>query len=437
MRNTFFVWILPFLALLAGCSTGSQTDRQSKGAPSGVSAASTDEAKQRRAMELFVDGSVHEMKGDLANAILEYQEALRYDQDPAIYFAISKCYSRLSKHSLAIEAAREAVNRAPDEPTYRRNLADVSAAAFEFDAAAEQFEELIKRDSSQVDVWYNLARIYQVRKPLRALEVYEQIVDRFGPEWDVLLQIADLNNKMEKFDRAAVALRQMVQIDPSNKELKKTLAATYVRASAFDSALAVYTELREIHPDDLEIQAEIAGVYLSRGEYARAAREFDPILDGDSVATDVKVHIGELYFQRMGKDSTLAPVTRSIFERVAKGHPDDWRPFWFLGAIGSITRDDSLSVRSFKRVTELASWNPDAWVYLSSVFLGKNNFGEVVRILESAVKVLPDDFRVNFFLGISYSRLNRNLDAARVLERARELNQGRGCDRAACPRMMP
>ena len=422
MRIAHLVWILPIFASLPGCWMGSQTGPGGNGPKSTVIAPTGEEERERKAMQHFVDGSVHEMKGDLEKAVLEYQDALRYDQDPAIYFAISKCYSRLSKHSRAIEAAREAVNLAPDELTYRRNLADVYALAFEFDAAAQQFEELIKRDSSQVDAWYNLARLNQGRRPLRALEVYEKIVARFGPEWDVLLQIADLYNKMEKYDRAAWALRQMVQLDPSNKALKKTLAQTYASGSAYDSALAVYTELRELHPDDLDIQAECAGVYLARGDYARAAREFDAILDGDSVSVEVKVRIGELYFQQMGKDSTLAPVTRSIFERVAKGHPADWRPFWFLGAIGSITRDDSLTVQSFRRVTELASWNPDAWVYLSSVFLGQNNFGEVVRILESAVKVLPDDFRVNFFLGISYSRLNRNVEAARVLERARELN---------------
>ena len=153
-------------------------------------------------------------------------------------------------------------------------------------------------------------------------------------------------------------------LDPSNKELKKTLAQTYARAGKFDEALKVYDELRDMHPDDLEIQAEMAGLYLARGEYARAAKEFETLLARDSVSVEVKVHIGEMYFAQMAKDSTLAPVTRSIFERIAAKHPDDWRAFWFLGAIGSITRDDSLSVRSFKRVTELASWNADAWVYL-------------------------------------------------------------------------
>ncbi|RPH35790.1 tetratricopeptide repeat protein, partial [bacterium] len=77
---------------------------------------------------------------------------------------------------------------------------------------------------------------------------------------------------------------------------------------------------------------------------------------------------------------------------------------------------------NFRKVTELASWNADAWVYLSSVFLDKNNFTEVSHVLEAAVKVVPDDFRVNFLLGVSYNRLGQNEQAARVLEHARQLN---------------
>lgn len=409
------------LALLAGCSGGSESGKPDRG-PSSTAGSGADAAARRLGMQHFVDGSVYELKGDIPQAILEYQDALRFDRDPAIFYAISKCYSQISKHSLAIENAREAVRLSPEQQTYRRNLADILAAAFDFDGAAQQFEELIKRDSSQVEVWYNLARIYQQRKPLRALEVYQHIIDRFGPEWEVLLQIAELNNRMGKFDKAADALLEMSTLDPGNKELKKTLAQTYARAGNFDEALKVYVDLKDIHPDDLEIQTEMAGLYLARGEHARAAKEFDVLLARDTVSVEVKVHIGELYFAQMAKDSTLAPVTKKIFERITAKHPDDWRAYWFLGAIGSMTRDDSLTTRSFKRVTELASWNADAWVYLSGVFLGRNDFTEVVRILESAVKILPDDFRVNFFLGLSYSRLNRNIDAVRMLERARQIN---------------
>ena len=374
------------------------------------------------ALQHYINGSVHEMKGEYAEAILEYQDALRYDQNEAIYYALSKNYSALNRHTLAIESGKKAVALVPANLDYRRNLADVYVRAYEIDSAAAQFEEIVSSDSSNIAAWYNLARLYQGRKPLKALEVYEEITRRFGPEWEVLLQIAELHNTLQQFDKAAIALSRMLELDPGNVELKRTLAQTHVRAKQFDEAVAVYGELREVSPDNLEYLSEMAAVHLMRKEYETAAGLFETILAEDTVSVESKLRIGEVYFGQLEKDSTLVPVARSIFERIRDAHPGDWRSYWFLGAIGAVSHDDSLSIPNFRKVTELASWNADGWVYLSSVFLDRNNFGEMVTILESALKVVPDDFRINFLLGVAYSRIGQNDDAVHVLERARELN---------------
>jgi tetratricopeptide (TPR) repeat protein len=374
------------------------------------------------ALTHFIAGSVFEVKGEYAQAALEYQEALRADTNHAMFFALAKCYSALNKPGLAIDAARGAVRMAPRRLEYRKLLADISAATYDLDGAAAQYEEIIRQDSSNVEAWYNLARVYQPRRPQKALETYEHFTARFGPEWDVLLQTADLCNKLGQPVRAAVALGQMVELDPGNRELRRTLAQTELRAGNLDSALAVYGELRDMDPSNLGYQAEIAGVWLLKKEYKRAAGMFDAILAQDTVSLDTKVHIGELYYGQMEKDTTLIPVTQGIFEKIRDANPRDWRPYWFLGGIASGRKDDSLAVKSFRKVTELASWNADGWVFLSSLYLTKNDFLHTVSILEAAEKAVPDDFRVNFFLGVAYSRVGRNPDAARVLEKARQIS---------------
>ncbi len=405
--------------LMTGCAAGGHTPR---GEEQAVMPPAVTEIQHQTALRHFIDGSVFEVKGEYAQAALEYQEALRYEKNHAMYFALARCYAALNKPALAIEAGREAVRLSPDNLDERRMLAEVSAAAFDLDGAAAQYEEIIARDSSSLDAWYNLARVYQPRKPLKALEVYENITARFGPQWDVLLQTADLCNKLGKPDRAAAALRQMSEIDPGNKELKRTLAQTWVRAERYDDALALYEELHTVEPSNLEVQAEIAGIWLLKKDYPRAAQQFDGILRMDTVSVDMKIHIGELYFNRLEKDSTLIPVTRTVFQRIRDAHPADWRAYWFLGGIASMEKNDSISVYNFRRVTELASWNADGWVFLSAVFLNKNDFVRSLPILESAVRAVPEDFRVNFFLGVAYSRVGRNEDAARVLEKARLIN---------------
>jgi tetratricopeptide (TPR) repeat protein len=408
--------------LQAGCAGGGEAARspnQDRSRP-----VRTEEAERRRDLALrhFIDGSVCEARGDMAQAALEYQDALRYEQDAAMYHGLARCYSALGKHTLAIEAGREAVRLGPDNPDYRNTLAEVYLAAFEIDSASAVYEDIIRRDPSSIEARYNLARLYQGRQPLKALEVYEGIIDRFGPEWEVLLQIAEIHNSLGQHEQSAQTLSRMLELDPSNQALKQNIAQAYIRAGKLDTALTILRELRELNPANFDYRSDVAGIYLRRREYAKAAVEFEPILAEDTVNIEAKLRIGELYFQQIEQDSTLAPMAIGVLTRIRDAHPEDWRPYWFLGGVGALTGNDTLAEINFRRVTELAGWNADAWVYLSSVFLEKNDYAEVARILESAVRVAPDDFRVNFFLGVAYTRLERTSDAIRVLEHARSID---------------
>ncbi len=415
-----FSAVVILAAVIPSCSGGEGTTRSTGTGEQELSPA--EQKAKDMALQHFIDGSVLEMKADFAAAILEYQDALRYEKNDAIYFGLAKCYSALNKHTLAIEAGREAVRLAPENMEYRRTLADVFIAAFEIDSAAAQYEEIVRQDPGSMDSWYNLARLYQGRRPLKALDVYNSLIERFGPNWDVLLQIAELQNALGQYDQSAEALKKMLEIDPGNQELQENIAQTYARAGRFDTALVMLNALRALNPANLDYVGDIAGIFLEQKEYGKAAEAFEPILSQDSISLDAKLRIGELYFSQFEKDSTLAGVTRSVFERIQRLHPEDWRSYWFLGAVGALTGNDSLAEINFRAVTEKASWNADAWVYLSSVFMEKNNFTEVVKVLEAALKVLPEDFRVNFFLGVAYSRLQRRGDAIRVLEHAHDLN---------------
>jgi tetratricopeptide (TPR) repeat protein len=405
--------------ILAGCGSGSGTIVPAANLPHRTA----DTGRGRDvALQHFIDGSVYELKGDFAQAVLEYQDALRDEPDHAIYQGLARCYSALGKHTLAIEAGREAVRLNPDNLEYRSTLAQVYVAAFEIDSAAAEYEEMVRRDPGSLDSRYNLARLYQGRKPLKALEVYTGIIERFGPEWDVLLQIAEIQSSIGEHEKSARALMGMLELDPANQQLKQSIAQAFIRAGKLDTALAVFRDLQEVDPANLGYRSEIAGIYLRQKEYEKASREFGPVLSVDSVSVETKLKIGELYFQQLEQDSTLAPAAIEVLGRIRDAHPDDWRPYWFLGGIGALTGNDSLAETNFRKVTELAGWNADAWVYLSSVFLEKNDYAEVAKVLESAVRVAPDDFRVNFFLGVAYTRLARTADAIRVLERARSIS---------------
>ena len=423
--------LITLFAVFAGCSGAKQTPAE----PSSDAESATTRSGHRPAgdrdlaLDHFIQGSVYDLKGDYAKAILEYQDALRYHEDPAIFHALAKDYLLLEKTALAAQMAERAIKEDPGNTAYRETLADVYVSSFEVEKAIAQYERILQIDSNSVNGWYNLARLYQSKKPLRSLDLYRSIIDRFGPQWDVYLQIAEIYSNLGQYDKSAEAMQEMLIIDPGNTQLKMTLADSYSRAGDYDKALRLYDELLELTPQDVGLQSAVAGVYIKQQNYTEAAKHYGFILDQDSVSVESKLRIGEMYFREIAGDSAraradtaLVQISIPIFQRIAKLHPKEWRAFWFLGAIGTMIKDDSMAVVSFRKVTELDNQNANAWLSLSQVYFRQNKFEQMAEALEQAVKVLPDDFQINLLLGVAYNRLGRNEDAVHVLETAVTLN---------------
>ncbi len=429
------------LIVSVGCSVVKQTS--SPPSPEISDSTYISDAKdsdREKALEHFIQGSVYDMKDEYAKAILEYQDALRLQEDPAIYHALAKDYLRLGKHALAARMAEKSVERDPENVYYRETLADVYIAAFEIDRSIEQYEAIVRLDSNSVNVWYNLARLYQSNKPLKALELYQSIIERFGGNWDVYLQIAEIYTNLGDDEKAAEAYKEMLAIDPANRRLKMVLAATYARAANYDEALRLYDELLELNPNDVAIRSAVAGIYIKKREYNKAAKHYGLILRVDTVSVESKIRIGEMFYDEIRKirenesneaendsaivrsDSVLVEHATSIFEQITESHPSDWHAYWYLGALGSLTENDSLAVPNLRKVIDLAGWNKSAWIILSSIYFQRNDLDKAIEVLESALEELPEDFDINFRLGLAYTRVQRAGDAARVLETAVRLD---------------
>jgi tetratricopeptide (TPR) repeat protein len=406
------------MLLAAGCGGSGPAQREVGSGTTGAE----DAAVRQKATRHAIDASTYEVKGEYADAILEWQDALRYSNDPGIAFALARDYAILKKYPQAIEWAHKAVEIEPKRAQFRRLLADVLVAAYRYDEAVREYREVIRCDSTDADAWFNLARLLQARDPAAALAAYEVIIDRFGPQWEVLTQAADLYNRTGRFDKASSCLQKLIELDPSNQGLRISLAQTLVRAGLYDDALKAYADVVAMTGPSLELEIDVAGVYLFKKDYVEAHRRFEQIQARDSVGLDDRLRIGDMHYGMLERDSTIGPEAVRVFSRIQQRYPAEWQSYWFLGLIGSALHNDSLALTNFRGMTERAPNNADGWVSLASVHLGKNDFAEIARILEPVHLKIDNDFRIPFLLGIAYSRLERQEDATIVLERARALN---------------
>ena len=418
--------ILPSLLLIAGSAvwTGCASSSPSPAsAPPTATNADTDRRHQA-ALQNFIEGAVQEVQGNTSDAILDYQEALRLEPNAAIYDALAKAYSSLGKHARAAEAGHEAVRLEPANVRYHQDLASVYVNAMQPEKAIREFEEVVRLDSNATLAWYNLARLQQAQRPLRALEIYNRLLDRQGDDWDILLQCATIYSSLGRFAEEAGMLERMLALDPSNRALQRQLAETYAKAGRIDDAVRILESLVEQDQKDSETAAALADVYLQEKKFDKAVALYERILAQGVDNPEVKLRIGIGLFGQSDRDSTLLPRARQLFEEVRTALPNDWRAYWYLGAIAASQKNDSLASENFERVTALAAWNADAWWFLGTNYFDHGQYDKVVDVMERAQKAVPRDARVSLLLGLAYSRMGRSADAINMLEKSYRMNPG-------------
>ncbi len=375
-------------------------------------------------MQRFIDGALFESKGDYARAALEYQEALALDPQPAIYYALSKSYAALGKHPLAAQAAREAVQRDSTNISYRENLASMYMNMYQPELAIREYETIVAIDSLYTEGWYNLARLHQSSRPLRALEIYKRLLLREPDNWDILLQAAELYRTLGRHAEAADKYRLMLELDPGNRPLQRQLAETYGLAGKFDEAVALLEAMLEANENDTEALATLADLYLDRNDYERAVELFEKLQSQNRENIEVKMRVGMAYYG-MGmvqRDSTVIPKARAIFEEIVEKHANEWRAHLHLAALAAMEQKDSAALYHFERVIAVAEWNLDAWLLVGNFLYERGEYTKVLETMQRAMRLHAKEARVHFLTGLAHGQLKQSEHAAAALERAFELN---------------
>ena len=381
----------------------------------------TDKDYKKKAMDHFINGSIAEAKGDYASAVLEFQDALSLDPSAGVYYALGKNYYGLNKLSLAIQNSRKAVELNPNQKEYFVLLSNVYSTARQFDSAAATLENALRLDSTDVELYYKLARLYEPSKPLKAIETYEKVTAIIGPDWNVLIRVAELYEKLGNLDAAVLSIEKLVSLDPANISLQKILMDFYQKSNKFDKSLEVVNDILELTPDDLDARERKAQILISQDKWELAADEYNYILKQKDIPLDIKIRIGASYFSRSLKDSSLTKITKEFFKTIDKDTVD-WQVKMFLGAVAINEKKDSAAIEYFKIVTELARWNVDAWIRLGGLYFDNKKYEEAVKVMDEAIELFPDDHTTNLILGLSLAQLDKHSDARPYLKKSVELN---------------
>lgn len=381
----------------------------------------SEEEGKKKAIEYFIDGSIFEAQGNYEAALKQYEYSLKLDSSAGLFYAIAKCNLNLNKLSQALIFSQKSVQMDSGKIEYYDLLSDIYTYGNQNNSAILVLEKAMTLDSTDIDLNYKLARLYEDDKPVKAVKLYNRILARLGPEWSVLSRVAELQERLGNNEEAVDAIKKLLSIDPSNIPLKKMLIEFYLRTGKFDDGLLLVDEILELMPYDLEARESKAKLLLGKNDWSGASKEFDYFLDQPDVTLESKINIGANYFNRAVTDSAVLPIAKAFFVKLDKD-TTDWQIKMYLGAIALSEHQDSIAIENFKYVTKNANWNVAAWVRLGGLYFDNHKYDEAEVVMSEAILSFPEDFYVNLILGLSLAQQSKHEDAEKYLKKSTILN---------------
>jgi len=376
---------------------------------------------EKLAQDHFIKGAIYDLKGEYHAAILEYQDALALDEKAGIHYILSKDYLILQKLAPALKHSKLAVELAPNDVEYNFLLGSIYRIAQQPDSAVQYFEKVIELDSLYLTAYYSLAKLNEANRPLKSLEIYNRLLELTGPEWSVLVKIAELNERMGNVDLTINTVEELLKLNPSNLKLQKLLIESYIKTDKNDEALVLIDEALIMFPDDITLIEYRGNAKANQNKWSEAAVEYQKLIHSPALPFEIKKRIAGGFVAEAARDSNVIPIAKNLLLEMEKDSTD-WQLNAFLGELSVEEGNDSIAILYFQDALKLAPWNLQLWNRVGILLFESQRFEETIVEMKKAILKFPDDFVNNLILGLSLSQQNDIEGASRALEHAVRLN---------------
>lgn len=332
---------------------------------------------------------------------------------------------------LAVLSPAEAQFRGGAEPRMseeerRQELAlnaFVIGAAFEaeenYDRAGDMYARALELDDNPA-IRIAVARMAQAAgDEIAAVHHFTHALALRPDDPWLLRQLGDVYSKRRQADSAALMLEGLRRVEGDSETLLQALGSMYAAQRDFAGAAEVYDSLRTRFPDRPMYALMLAEMEMNRGRWDEASSLMLPLSADTAIGHEDRIQIGKLYFQKALQERRDVERAVEVFGNLQRDFPDDWRPFWFRGAVRFNAGATAEALGDFEVVLRLSPANTEAGMVLARAYLAQNRQNDALRVLQGLVDhnaAVKDTWAL---LGFTWSALEKHERAIEALEQAR------------------
>lgn len=269
----------------------------------------------------------------------------------------AKLYKRQGETDKAIEWFEKAIAKKPDNPESRYLLGELYGQKGRLADMIREFDA-------------SLAKSKKYEKEITALRQ-----KYFAESFNGGVKAANEGN----YPEALKGFMNARLFEPNNLDSYRNLAFVYLRMDSVDAVFRVYQQLLAIKPDDYETYVTMASLANQRKEFERSAGYLQKAVAVAPDSAKPRI-IGELGI---------------IYDTMGKGEE---------------------AMKMYQDALSLSPGNKDLLFNLGRLYLMRDDYPNAIAQLTEVLKQNPEDFEVNYNVGLSYLKIGERLD-----KRSREM----------------
>ena len=341
------------------------------------------DARKSAQME-YLRGMLLEHRGDYAEALKAYENALAFDANSA-YMAAEAAGLALEVGKLdeAYQWAQRVVALEPDKAD-SHVMGRAQWAKGDTDAAEASFEQALKLDPKSAESIYSLSSLLAAKEPAKARKMLVGFLEQNPAQAaEAHFQIAKLDMQDGHVADAEKNLRDSIEASPDEDSLpaRYALAEAYEVEHDTDAALSEYLEIQKFEPQNVALLDHLGQIYFMKGDWDQLRQEFEAAKaakNDDPTAN----HWLALYAER-----------KEDYAKAAE----------YLKASSALGEDPALNLRYSYYLTQAG------------------RLGEAVSVLETAHARWPNNDQVAYFLALGYDDLKQDNQAIKLLRKVVDL----------------
>ncbi len=336
------------------------------------------------ALEHIMDGQLYLDQGDFAMAIVELQEAQRLEPNvSSIYIPLAECYWNLNKPERSMEYLETAIEIEPGNSTHREIMAEQLFRLQDFPNSELQYKILLESNPENEGYLFALGDLAKIQKKYdQAIRYYKNVYEINNNTIQALELAADLTHRLGKFDEAETLYRKLIITDSLNVNYLSAFADINIQLNNAEEAVELVKKIIKIEGSSVESLIQLGILYNEFDKDDKSIEIFQEILQEDSTNTTSLHFLSTLY--RNNKEYKTA---QSYADKMIITFPE----------------------------------NPQGFINSALIALDQDDSEKAITILSPAATDFPDEYSIQYLLGMSYNLAENYKMAAVFLDNARQI----------------